>query len=336
MPPRITSAFIPGAGLGKRLQPLTSLRPKPLVPFLQRPLITYALDHVIALGVQNIVINTHHLPDAWSHIFPTSSYQKIPLHFTHEPILLETGGGIRNARRLLGEQTFLVHNGDIFSTAPLQPLIERHFADGNLATLVLRSFGGPLQVQFNSHTRLIEDIGSRIGNSQSPSYLFTGMALYEPDIFHYIPDGEIISIIPILIELIKSGARIGAIVIDEGYWCDLGTPVHYLNAHQTVLSCLQRPAWLVDPSWPTPIHPDAGMAQNVSLEGCCVIGAGTRIETSAQLRDTIVWPGAKILPGTHLDRCIVCGTEPVSGAHTGKILGIPGVEASIDLPSPAN
>jgi len=60
---RIKQAFVLGAGLGKRLRPLTDDLPKPLVPIFHKPLITFALDHLIDIGIQNLFINTHRLPE---------------------------------------------------------------------------------------------------------------------------------------------------------------------------------------------------------------------------------------------------------------------------------
>src|SRR5438045_5624341 len=65
----ITQAFVLGAGLGKRLRPLTDDLPKPLIPIFQKPLITFALDHLLSLDVQSFVINTHHRPERFADVF---------------------------------------------------------------------------------------------------------------------------------------------------------------------------------------------------------------------------------------------------------------------------
>src|SRR3954469_8725101 len=93
---RITQAFVLGAGLGTRLKPLTDDLPKPLVPIFQKPLITFAFDHLIASGVQEFIVNTHHLPERFAETFPETHYRGIPITFVHEAIRLETGGGIKN------------------------------------------------------------------------------------------------------------------------------------------------------------------------------------------------------------------------------------------------
>src|SRR6266550_176591 len=72
--PSITQAFVFGAGLGTRLRPLTDDLPKPLIPIFQKPLITFALDHLIGIGIESFLINTHRLPELFARGFPENSY----------------------------------------------------------------------------------------------------------------------------------------------------------------------------------------------------------------------------------------------------------------------
>src|SRR5215469_3968168 len=103
----ITQAFILAAGLGKRLRPLTEELPKPLIPIFQKPLITFALDHLINVGVESFVINTHKKAELFENFFSSDDYQGHSITLIHEPDLLETGGGIKNAERYLCSGPFL-------------------------------------------------------------------------------------------------------------------------------------------------------------------------------------------------------------------------------------
>ena len=129
-------AFVLGAGLGTRLKSLTEFLPKPLIPVYQRPLISFAFDHLQRAGVEEFVVNTHHCAEAYTEHFPDSSYNAAPITFRHEPVLLETGGGIDNVADLLGGDTFVVYNGDILTDLPLQEAFDAHATSGNLVTLV--------------------------------------------------------------------------------------------------------------------------------------------------------------------------------------------------------
>src|SRR6201981_3369588 len=127
----ITQSFVLAAGLGKRLRPLTDELPKPLIPIFQKPLVTFALDHLIAAGVNRFVINTHRHPALFGNFFATREYAGFPTILVHEPDLLETGGGIKNVEQHLGSEPFLTYSGDILTDVDLRPLIQEHFRRGN-------------------------------------------------------------------------------------------------------------------------------------------------------------------------------------------------------------
>src|SRR5881392_446517 len=157
----ITQAFILAAGRGTRLRPLTDNLPKPLVPIFQKPLITFALDHLIDAGVSRFIINTHRLPELFRVFFAENSYAGHSITLIHEPDLLETGGGIKNAERYLGSDPFLTYSGDILTDINLQPLIDEHFRRGNDVTLALRHTGLASDVCLCEHR--VVDIANRHG-----------------------------------------------------------------------------------------------------------------------------------------------------------------------------
>ena len=143
----ITKAFILGAGLGTRLRPLTDVLPKPLVPVFHEPMANFALRLCQAAGIKEFAINTHHIPEAWSAAYPDGSFHGSPLSFFHEPVLLETGGGIRNIGSFIGDDPILVYNGDILTDIDIGKLIAHHQTSGNIATLALRFIRAKLQRQ---------------------------------------------------------------------------------------------------------------------------------------------------------------------------------------------
>jgi len=308
MPETIRQAFVLGAGLGTRLKRLTAARPKPLISVANRPLITFAFDHLIAAGISRFVVNTHHCAEEYDRAFPGKIYREKPLVFRHEPVLLETGGGIANVADLLGEKPFIVYNGDVLTDLPLQPAIERHFQSGNEVTLVLRSNCEPRHVTLDEATGRVLDIGARLHPSIAPGFLFTGIYLVQPEFIRRIPRAEKISVIPIFIEMIRAEARIGGVVVDEGRWHDLGTREQYLAVnrllHETGGAHFRSP--------------DARIAADARLCGATAIGSGAQVGSGAYLRDCIVWENAEIAPGSSLDHCIITAGRSVSGTHTGE------------------
>jgi NDP-sugar pyrophosphorylase family protein len=308
----ITSAFVLGAGLGTRLKALTRECPKPLVPVANKPLITYAFDHLLGAGVRRLIVNTHWRADAYARAFPTATYRGSPIVFRHEsPEILETGGGIKNVEDLLRAQPFIVYNGDILTNLPLPPAIDAHFAAANEVTMILRSKDGPLQVAFDPATQRIIDIGHRLDPASESAFLFTGIYLIQPTFFQRIPPATKISVIPLFLDMIKAGARLGGIVIDEGEWWDLGTREQYLAVHRSLGTHRRNSLW---------IDPAAKVARDAQLTGATAIGAGAEIGARAALRDCIVWENARIADGSLLDGCIVTARAHVSGTHSREDL----------------
>jgi len=223
---KVTTAFVLGAGLGKRLRPLTEGWPKPLLPVWGRPMISYAFERLRAAGIGRFIVNTHHRADRYRDIFPDGRWGGVPIIFRHEPILLDTGGGIRNIADLIGGETILVHNGDIVTDLPLDRLLETHFSQGNEVTLALRGSGGPLLVGLDGNGK-VNDICGRLGAKTGLAYLFTGVYAVGPEFLGRFRPGEVMSVITVFLDMIRDGAKLGGVVIDEGFWIDLGTVAAY-------------------------------------------------------------------------------------------------------------
>ena len=104
--------MILAAGYGKRMKNLTELKPKPLLKINNNELLRHNIDFFINLGCKKIVINTHYLHDQIQN-FIEEYYSNRNIQLIYEPTLLNTGGGIKNAIRVLGDKNFLVTNVDI-------------------------------------------------------------------------------------------------------------------------------------------------------------------------------------------------------------------------------
>lgn len=312
----IDQAFVLGAGLGTRLRPLTEEIPKPLVPISGKRLITFAFDHLAAAGVKSFVVNTHHLPDEFERTFASGRYRSFPVRLVHEPLLLETGGGIKNVEPWLGDAPFLVYSGDILTDLALAPLLEEHHARGNDVTLALRDTGLASQVAF--HEGRVLDIGARLGHIGNLDY--ANVSVWNPDALARFSLGEKISFIPILTKWISEGGRIGGVVANDGKWFNLGSPAQYLEVQREIVERGWRPGYLQPDEWPERLAPDAQVDPTARVIGCSSIGAGCRVGAEALVEDSVLWPGAEIAARAQLKRCIVRAHRVVEGAHTDEVI----------------
>ena len=309
--PSIAQAFVLGAGLGARLRPLTDDRPKPLIPIFQKPLITFALDHLIDLGVESFIINTHKLPEFFEHVFPDRTYGGRSIRLVHEPELLETGGGIKNVESQLGAKPFITYSGDILTDINLRALVDEHFRRGNDVTLALRKTGLATAVAFRDGR--VVDIANRYG--VEGNYDFANIAIWSPAIFRRIPARKKVSFIPIIAEWIGENGRIGGVVLEDGLWFNIGSRNEYLEVHRTISKRKWQPRYVKTASWSEPIAASADVDPSAQVRGCSVVGVDCRVGAGAILEDTILWPGAQIASRTELRGCIVRSHQKVSGAH---------------------
>ena len=340
----ITQAFVLGAGLGTRLRPLTDDLPKPLIPIFQKPLITFALDHLFDLGVESFIINTHHRPERFSDVFgkdsddalgrdaalrrpesdnrplPSgrrsaaslpSSYRDREITFQHEPVLLGTGGGIKNVEDLLQTEPFIVYSGDLLTDFALEPLIDEHFRKGNDVTLALRKTGLATGVALKNGR--IVDIENKYG--RAGEYDFANVSVWNRKIFQRIPPAQSISFIPILADWIGQGGKLGGVVLDDGKWFNIGSRAEYLEVHRVIQKERWKPDYVRTAEWPVPVAADAVVDPSARLSGFCSVGARCRVGAAAILENTILWPGAQIASRSHLRNCIVRSDRKAEGEH---------------------
>ena len=223
----IQTAFILGAGQGIRLRPLTDSCPKPLLPLGGRPLITYAMEHLLALGVKRFIVNTHHLAPVYQQVFPENQWRGIPIIFRYEPLLLDTAGGLKNIEDLLeGDDDLLVYNGDVISDLPLRQLLDAHRVAGREVTLALRSSGKPLNVCLNGINEVC-DLRGELGH-QGRNCLFTGIYAVKKSFLARLQADQPESVITVFLAMIREQpGSVAGTIIDEGMWYDAGSLEEY-------------------------------------------------------------------------------------------------------------
>ena len=156
-------------------------------------------------GIREFIINTHHLAAAWDKVFPEHLWNGCPVHFSHEPLLLDSGGGVKKIEPLASpEEPLLVVNGDMAATFDLGRLLEEHLSRRPPVTLALRTSGDKKNVGFDFSSGLVTDMRHALGRD-SGSCQFTGAYCMEPEVFGRIPSGEAVSIIPLFLDYIREG-----------------------------------------------------------------------------------------------------------------------------------
>jgi NDP-sugar pyrophosphorylase family protein len=238
-------AMILAAGLGTRLRPLTSDRPKALVTVAGRTLLELTLSRLRSFGVSEVILNVHHFADMIVAYLEANQNFGMRIEISREEVLLDTGGGLKKAAWFFLESSgpkdepFVVHNVDVLSTIDLARMVRFHSEHNALATLAAQQRDTSRPLLFNLHGQLCGRRTSRdaepewaLPAQQVNSLAFCGIHVISPRIFANLPEEGAFSIIPAYLRLASQGESILAFRADEYYWRDLGRPENIAEAER--------------------------------------------------------------------------------------------------------
>ena len=316
-------AFLLAAGRGERFRPVTTAIPKPLLPFLNVPLVRAHLARLRRAGVDQAGVNLHHLGDQVEGCLRQQSGELPQLQFFWEPRILGTAGALRNAARWLQGEDFLVVNADAAIAFEPSALFAAHRHSKAVATLLVVDNREP-----HRYTPLQPegDRIARFGGEGPTPLLYTGVCVLSPDLLRRIPPGEASLVSDLWEPLLAEGRRIGWLR-HEGAFADLGRPRDFLRATLEALAG----------AFPIP---DGGgsfdAASRILAFDPPPIGASSsvlgraRLSPDARISNSAVWDGVTIGPGATVSGCIAAGGVVAAGAtHDGALLwGKPGEPAA--------
>lgn len=222
----IRTAMLLAAGFGKRMRHLTADRPKPMVELAGKPLIGWAMDRLEAAGVERFVVNTHYLGDRIEAHFAAHFAGDPRITLIHEPDILETGGGVKNALPLLGDAPFFVVNSDAVwldgAYPALKRLNEAWDPERMDILLLMMPSVGILDYAGPGDYHLEQDgLARRRKEGEVSPYVFAGVQIISPRAMKDTPEGAFS--LNIVYDRAEQEGRLFGIVHD-GEWYHVGTP----------------------------------------------------------------------------------------------------------------
>ncbi|NUM80269.1 nucleotidyltransferase family protein [bacterium] len=230
-------AMVLAAGYGTRLQEMTVALPKPLIEVHGRPLIYYPLSVLKRAGIRDVVINVHHHAEKIKKILGNGQLFDLNIQYSDEPAILGTGGGIKHAEALLGDETFVVINGDIVCDINLNDTIRRHFERNADATVVVRNDPQVLnfdEIKLNGDFDVVSVNNIPLPPESYIPRMFTGIHILNPVVFQYLKN-EFSSVIATFYQpALLDHCHITAYDF-KGFWCDVGTKQNLERINSEVL-----------------------------------------------------------------------------------------------------
>jgi mannose-1-phosphate guanylyltransferase len=265
---------------------------------------------MLRAGVTDLVINLHHLPHLLEKYLREAYGSQCTLHFSFEPEILGTGGGIRNVRELLRDGELLLMNGDTIQSPPFDALWQAREQHDALAALTLRH--PPEGDRFTKvwyDDGLVTGIGGEAPTPGSEPLMFSGSHVLSPRLFDYLPDRDFSGITEdVYVPLLREGRERLAGVIDDGLWFDIGTPMRYGSAADTLGRMTVEGTYPVAAGSHVDHEQAALVADDAEIEGRlerATIGHGTFVSAGARVRDSSVWDYCVIGEGATVERCCI-------------------------------
>jgi NDP-sugar pyrophosphorylase family protein len=272
-------ALVLAAGLGTRLQPLTSVRAKPAIPLAGEPIARRIVSWLVASGVDRATVNLHHLPHTLTAVLGDGSDLGAHIRYSWEsPAILGSAGGPRQALDIVGTSPFWLINGDTLTDVNLAVMARAHAESAALVTLALipntefLRYGGVRVAADGAVTGFV-----RRGPAASGSFHLIGVQLVSASVFETIPRGAAASSIGGVYDrlIAERPGSIRAFVTGARFW-DIGTVSDY---------------------WST-----SGV---FAAKDCEDWDRSARVESSAHVSRSILWRGVVVGARAELDECIV-------------------------------
>jgi mannose-1-phosphate guanylyltransferase len=306
-------ALLIAGGFGTRLRPLTHTRPKHLLPIANKPHIEHVFDLLQAHGVDDVVLLTSYLADAFAETVDRARDRGLRVEIAHETEPLGTAGAIKNAEHLIGQGTFFAFNGDVLSTVDLTAALEFHRANKATGTIVLTPVDDPSAygvVSLAADGRVESFVEKPSPGEVDSNLINAGVYVLEPEVLAAIPAEHVVSIerevFPILAE---RGSLFG--MATDAYWMDIGTPEKYLQANMDALAGGGNA--IADSAR---IDATAQVSSSCLGEGCS-IEANAVVERSVLLDEVVVGEGARVTDSTLGEGVRVAPGAIVTGATAG-------------------
>lgn len=234
------TAMVLAAGLGQRMLPITRTLPKPLIKVGGKTLIDFTLDRLGDAGIEKVIVNVHHLADqVEAHV---RARRDLPIVISDErDTLLETGGGLRRALPLIGDEPFMTFNSDSLWIEGPQPNLRRLIEawDSERMDILMLLALGATSVGYEGKGDFTMDADGRLSRRaerQVAPFVYAGVAIVKPELLRDTPDGPFSA--NLLYDRAIDAGRLYGLRLD-GQWLHVGEPQSIAAAEESLAASVR-------------------------------------------------------------------------------------------------
>ncbi len=314
----IKKAMIMAAGVGSRLEPLSSIVPKPLVPLANVPAMDILVNHLKSFGIKDIIANTYYKAEDIKNHYNQNNYG-INFCFIKEEELSGTAGGVKKCEFFFDKnEDFIVMSGDGLTDIDINEAYKSHKNSNAIATIVLKEVPND---EIHKYGIVVPDTNGYVKSFQEKPQLSeaksnlanTGIYIFKYDIFNHIPQNTFYDFAKnVFPSLLKQGLNINTF-IHKGYWSDIGSLNQY---HQSNIDILNNKIKSVKAKTNITatgafiIGNNSVISGSTSIDGYCLIGNNCSIGKNTKITNSILWDNVIISDDVMIkDSIILTGTR---------------------------
>lgn len=319
-------AMIMAAGVGSRLDPLTQLVPKPLVPIANKPVMDILLEYLAKIGVRSVISNTHYLADKIIERYSNNSFG-INFNYIKEDTLSGTAGGLKKCQYFFDEdEDFIVLSGDGVSNVDLLRGLQVHKNSNAIATIGIKQIPknevSHFGVVVTDSDGFITEFQEKPSVQEAKSnYINTGIYIFNYKIFEYIPEDTFYDFAKNVFPQLLYEKQINTFEISE-YWSDIGTLAQYQQSVQDLFNKHYTFNHAPIVKTPTGAYISASvLPMSVKFIGNSTLGSGCVIGKNVTLENCILWNNVTVADNTTLKNCVIASNSTIRSDISSQIVG---------------
>ncbi len=321
-------AMIMAAGVGSRLEPLTKLVPKPLVPIANKPVMDILFENLSEIDIKDVICNTYYLAEQIISRYKNNDLG-INFNYVKEETLSGTAGGVKKCQYFFDkDSSFVVLSADGLSNADLEHGVEVHKKSGAIATIGIKQI--PMEEVQHFGVVVTDEKGFITEFQEKPAiedaksnYINTGIYIFDYKVFDYIPENTFYDFAKNVFPKLLAEHAINTFEVKE-YWSDIGTIAQYIQSMHDLFDekCYFKHAPIVKQNTGAYISENTSKIEaSVKFKGNSTIGKNCIIGKNCEIENCIIWDNVEIADGVKLSECVIASNCVIQADLTHQIVG---------------
>ena len=324
----LNKAMIMAAGVGSRLEPLSSIVPKPLVPLANIPTMDILVNHLKSFGINDIVANTFYKAEGIQEHYKKNNFG-INFKFIQETELSGTAGGVKKCQFFFNEnEDFIIMSGDGLTDLNIQEAYNSHKKSNAIATIVIKEIERKETFKYGivvtDKNGYVKDFQEKPSVEHAKSNLAnTGIYIFNYKIFDFIPAHTFYDFAKnVFPAIMQSELKINTYE-HKGYWSDIGSLDQYHQSNIDLLNHIlenYKPIVHITPSGKYTAGKNVSFGSNCSIEDNCIIGNNCTFGKNVTVKNSIIWDNVKVDDNVIIENSIILNQVHIEKSTKEQII----------------